>query len=149
MRATVLDLWGKYCFLLYFSLCVWGKQMVSSSVVLCEFFQELLPEDQSCHYSHKTTFDNPFCVVVVVKAYVPCLNGSPSQLVLPAYKTPQRWYFYVLAGLHWRCYDDQIAWEMGTSSKQSKRSGFRLVYHRNIFYSASPQSVISGPRLAW
>lgn len=63
--------------------------MVSSSPALCEFFQELLPEDQSCHYSHKATCDNPF-FVVAVKAYVPCLNGSSSQLVLLAYKSSER-----------------------------------------------------------
>lgn len=148
MRATTLDLYSKRRFSLYFSLllCSWRKQTFSSSLAYCEFFQELLPQDQSCHYSHKATFDNS--LFVAVKAEIPRLDASPSHIVLLAYKTPQRWYFCVMAGLYWRCYDNQIAWELWTSSKQPKESGFGLVYHRRFWNLLTPRSVISGPGLA-
>lgn len=141
MRATVLDLYSKYRFLLYFSLfvCLKKTNVFLISGLVWFFFQELLPQDQSCHYWHTATFHNS---LFVVKASILDLDASPSQLGLLSYTTPQRWHLYVLARLYWQCYDNQIAWELWTSSKQPKRSGFRLAYHRHILESAFPPEVL-------
>lgn len=138
MRATVLDSYSKYCFLFYFSLFVCLKKtnvIPISGLAWFFFFPGAFTQDQSSRYWHTAIFHTS---LFVVKASIPDLDASPSQLGLLSYTTPQRWHLYVLARLYWWCYDNQIAWELWTSSKQPKRSGFRVVYHRHILESAFP-----------
>lgn len=144
MRATTLDLYSKHRVSLYFSLfCVLLKK---TNIFLISDLSRVFPGTFTTGPSHKATLDNS--LFVAVKAEIPRLDASPSQIVLLAYKIPQRWYFYILAGLYWRCYDNQIAWELWTSSKQPKRSGLGLVYHRHFWNLLAPKSVISGSGLA-